>query len=168
MARLNVDPLTNECLHCPRPFFGIFGLFWGALFFFEPVIAVTSEKAPSIRKMAVLLKGGAKKDVCAALSTDVLERPYTAGGGEDPPPPPPRLLLFQCLRLTAKIWLRRLRCQEDLRFKTFGPPSAGTIGEPSEEGRGPSQPPPPPLFRPPPPLLIHPCPSVSRVTHPQT
>ena len=35
----------------------------------------------------------------------------------------------------------------------FGPPSAGTIGGPWEEG-DPSQPPPPP-----PPLLLHPCPS---------
>ena len=66
-----------------------------------------------------------------------------------PPPPlrPPSLLPFQCLRLTANILLRRLRCQEDLRFKNFGPPSAGTIGGPWEEG-GPSQPPPLPIPRP--------------------
>ena len=49
--------------------------------------------------------------------SDVLERPYTArgrGGYIDPPPPrTPPLLPFQCLRLTTKIVLRRLRCQED-------------------------------------------------------
>ena len=61
---------------------------------------------------------------------------------------PPPLLPFQCLRLTAKILLRRLRCQEDLSLKIVGPPSVGTIGGPKEEG-GPSQPPP---FRPPLPL----------------
>ena len=83
----------------------------------------------------------------------MLDRPYTAG--EAPPPPPsspdpspptpldpPPLLPFQCLRLTAKILLRRLRCQEVLGFKMFAPPSAGAIGGPSEEG-GPSHPPPP-------------------------
>ena len=37
--------------------------------------------------------------------------PFTAGGGGLPPPPP--ILPFQCLRLTAKILLRCLRCQED-------------------------------------------------------
>ena len=41
--------------------------------------------------------------------SDVLERPYTVGGGGVPPPGPPPL---QCLRLTAKILLRR---QEDSR-----------------------------------------------------
>ena len=74
--------------------------------------------------------------------SDVLERLYTAGGG-GVTPPPPSLLLFQCWRLTAKILLRRLRCQEDLSFKTLGPPSVGTIGGPWEEG-GPSQTRPPP------------------------
>ena len=84
--------------------------------------------------------------------SDVLGRPYTVGaGGVAPPPPPldapplplrpPPLLPFQCLRLTAKILLRRLRCQEDL---SFSPPSAGTIGGPSEEGV-PAKPPPPPF-----------------------
>ena len=74
---------------------------------------------------------------------DVLERPYTAGGGGSPPP----LLPFHCLRLTAKIMLWRLWCQEDLSFKNFGPPSAGTIGGPLEEGG--SQPNPlTPLLRP--------------------
>ena len=67
---------------------------------------------------------------------DVLERPYT----EAPIPPP--FLPFQCLMLTAKILLQRLRCQEDLSLNFFGPPSAGTKGGPWEEG-GPSQPPPP-------------------------
>ena len=44
---------------------------------------------------------------------EVLERPYTAGGGGVPHlDPPPPLLPFQCLRLTANIFLRRLRCQE--------------------------------------------------------
>ena len=68
---------------------------------------------------------------------------------------PPLFLPFQCLRLTAKVLLRRLRCQEDLRFKSFGAPSAGAIGGPWEEG-GPS-----PFqthFRPPPPFLTHACP----------
>ena len=53
-----------------------------------------------------------------------------------PPPldPPPPLLPFQCRRLTAKILLRSLRCQDDLSLKNFGPPSAGTIGGPWEEG----------------------------------
>ena len=74
--------------------------------------------------------------------SDVVERPYTAGGGGGYPPPGPPSLPFQCLRLTAKILLRRLRWQEDLRFKMFGPPSAGTTRGPSEEGG--SQPNPPP------------------------
>ena len=68
-------------------------------------------------------------------------------GGDLPPPSrTPPLLPFQCLRLTAKILLRRLRCQEDLRFKIVGPPSAGTIGGPLEEGGSPANPPstPPP------------------------
>ena len=60
-------------------------------------------------------------------------------GGEPAPP----LLPFQCLRLTAKFLRCRLRCQEDLRFKEFDLPLAGTIGGPWEEG-GPSPPPPPP------------------------
>ena len=45
--------------------------------------------------------------------------------------------------LTAKILLRRLQRQEDLRLKIFGPPLAGTRGGLKEEG-GPSHPPPPP------------------------
>ena len=70
----------------------------------------------------------------------VLEWPCTAGGGGVPPLDPPPLLPFQCLRLTSKSLLR---CQEDLSFKIFGPPSAGTTGGPWKEG-GPSQSPPPP------------------------
>ena len=81
-----------------------------------------------------------------AVPRDVLERPYTAGGGGVHPLPP--LLPFQCSRLTAKILLRRLRCQEDLRFKMFGPLSAGTTGGPWEEGRGSQPNPPSPPFRP--------------------
>ena len=38
-------------------------------------------------------------------------------GGVPPPGPPPPLLPFQCLRLTAKILRRRLRCPEGLSFK---------------------------------------------------
>ena len=56
-------------------------------------------------------------------------------------PPPPPHLPFQCLGLTAKFLLR---CQEDLRFKIFGPPSAGAIGAPSEDGGSQPNPPPPP------------------------
>ena len=87
-----------------------------------------------------------------------VHRRRRCGGGTPPPPsvclvPPPPLdppppLPFRCLRLTAKILLRRLRCQEYLRLNIFGPPSAGTIGGPWEEG-GPSQTPPSPS--PPPP-----------------
>ena len=78
--------------------------------------------------------------------SDVLERPYTAGGGGG------------CLRLTAIILLRCLRCQEDLRFKNIvgplrrgpqgGPPSAGTTGAkfapplPRPRNTVPSHPPP--------------------------
>ena len=89
-----------------------------------------------------------------AYPSDVLERPYTAGEGGGVTPswtPPPILLPFQCLRLTAKKLLRRFRCQDDLSFKIFGPPSSGTIGGPWEEGV-PAKPP----LRSPPPPLIHP------------
>ena len=58
----------------------------------------------------------------AVQASDVSERPYSAGGGGGVPPPP---LPFQCLRLTAKILLRRLRCQEDLSFKIFWPAFGG-------------------------------------------
>ena len=69
--------------------------------------------------------------------SDLLERPYTVGGGGVTLPPPwtplpplTPLPPFQCLRLTAKILLRRLQCQEDLSLKIFGLSSAGTIGGP--------------------------------------
>ena len=66
------------------------------------------------------------------------------------PPIDPPLLPFQCLRLTAKILPRRLRCQEDLSFKIFRPAFGGdhrgTLGG-GGGGGGPSQPPlPPPPF----------------------
>ena len=77
--------------------------------------------------------------------------PQEEGGGTPPPPPgPPPLLPFQCLRLTAPILLRRLRCQEDLSFKILCPPSAGAIGGPWGGGGGSQPKPPPPLQIPPP------------------
>ena len=60
---------------------------------------------------------------------------------------PPPLPMFEA---GSQNLLRCLRCQEDLCFKILGPPLAGTIGGPWEEGV-PSQPPPP--FSPPPPPL---------------
>ena len=69
-------------------------------------------------------------------------------GGGVPPPPRTPLLPFQCLRLTAKVLLRRLRRQDNLSLKIVGTPSAVTIGGPKEDG-GPSQPPPLPLQTPP-------------------
>ena len=54
---------------------------------------------------------------------------------QDPPPPLP---LFEA---DSQNLLRRLRCQEDLRFKSLGPLSAGTIGGPWEEGGVPAKPP---------------------------
>ena len=80
-------------------------------------------------------------------------------GGYPPPRPPP--LPFQCLRLTAKILLRLLQCQEDLRLKFLGPPLAGTIRGPWEEGGRSQTPLPAPsntsLPIPPPPLKRFPC-----------
>ena len=67
-----------------------------------------------------------------------------------PLPPPAPLFPFQCL---SQILLQRLQCQEDLRFKIFGPPSAedhrGTLGGGGDPGRRgfPSQPPPPHHFQ---------------------
>ena len=66
-------------------------------------------------------------------------------GAYPPPRIPPPFLPFQCLRPTAKILLQPLRCQEDLRFKNFGPPSAGAIGGSCQGGGGGSQPPLPPI-----------------------
>ena len=59
------------------------------------------------------------------------------GGGVTPAPPRapiPPLFPFQFLRLTARILLRRLRCQEDLSLTIFGPPSVGNLRGPQEEG----------------------------------
>ena len=61
-----------------------------------------------------------------------------------PPPPPPPLPMFEA---DNQILLRR---QEDLSLQFFGPPLAGTIGAPWEDG-DPSQPPPPPSDPPSPP-----------------
>ena len=80
-------------------------------------------------------------------------------GGTPPPHDPPPLLPFQCLRLTAKLLLRRLRCQEDLRFKIVDAPPAGTIGGPWEEGGFPAKAPPPPLPLKTPPFPSPPSPS---------
>ena len=74
-----------------------------------------------MRPLSILQLRDRPKDV-KGRTTDVLERPYTAaGGGGTPagsPCPPPPILPFQCLRLTARIFLRRLRCQEDLSTNT--------------------------------------------------
>ena len=63
---------------------------------------------------------------------------------------PPPLPMFETDSQKKNVLLRRLRCQEDLSFKIFGPAFGwnhrGTLGG------GVSQP------SPPPPLLIHPCP----------
>ena len=69
--------------------------------------------------------------------------PYGCTPQEEGGYPPSPLLPFQMFEPTAKILLRPLPCQEDLRFKIFGPPLAGTIGGPWEEGS--PQPTPPPL-----------------------
>ena len=64
-----------------------------------------------------------QRDAQSCITTAVHRR--RRGGGTPPPPLP-----FRCLRLTAKILLRRFRCQKDLGLKIFGPPSAGTVGGP--------------------------------------
>ena len=110
----------------------------------------SSHRKSSMTPLATL-KGVSGAYVGGGGGSNVLEWPYTVGGSGVPPldPPLPPPLPFQRLRLTTKILLRRLWCQEDLSLKNFGPPSAGTIGGPWEEG-GPSQTPlPPPPFRPP-------------------
>ena len=67
------------------------------------------------------------------------------GGGGTPPLP------FQCLRLTAKILLRRLRCQEDLRLKFCWPAFAwdhrGGPGRRGVPAKTPSPPPSAPLSK---------------------
>ena len=103
------------------------------------VLCVGHEAQSVVDKVLRTMRYASARGARAGASI-VLGRPYTAGGGGVPPPP---LLPFQCLRLTATILLRRLRCQEDFRFKSFDPPLAGTIGEPWEEG-GPRQTPCPP------------------------
>ena len=82
----------------------------------------------------------------------VLERLYTGGGGGVTPAWTPLLLPFQCLRLTAKILLQRLRCEEDLRLIFLGAPSAGDL-KGTQGGGGVPAKPPLPLFRPLPPSL---------------
>ena len=77
---------------------------------------------------------------------DVLDRPYAAGGGgvtppaPPPPPPPPPLPMFEA---DSQHFASAPSVPRALRIKIFGPPLAGTIGGPWEEG-GPSHPPPPP------------------------
>ena len=88
------------------------------------------------------------------MTRDVLERPYTvAGGGGTPPwtplpPPPPPMFGADSQNFASAPSVPR-----GFKLKTFGPPSAGTIGGPWEEG-GPSQisllPPPLPPSPPPP------------------
>ena len=64
-------------------------------------------------------------------------------------PLPSPLLPFQCLRLTAKILFRRLRCQEDLSLKILTRLRRGPQGDPGRRGV-PAKPPPPPILIPPP------------------
>ena len=74
-----------------------------------------------------------------------------------PPPGPPSPPL-QCLRLTAKSLLRRLRCQEDLSLKKKVWPAFGRDHKGTQGGRGSQPPPPPPQppSDPPAPLRLHP------------
>ena len=95
---------------------------------------------------ACLTASGAASEV-----PSLLMHPWGAPPRLDSPRPETPLPPFQCLRLTAKLLLRRLRCQEGLSFKIHGPPSAGTIGGPWEEGVPANPPPlpdPPPSNRP--------------------
>ena len=61
-----------------------------------------------------------------------------------PPPGPPPLLPFQCSRLTAKILLQCLRCQEDLALKFFRPSFGGDHRGTQGGGMSPPNPPAPP------------------------
>ena len=77
-----------------------------------------------------------------AMGSDVLQGLYTAGGGGVPPPLP----MFEAGSQNFCFGAERVK--NVCRLKMFVPPSAGTIGEPWEEGG--SQPtPPPPLQTPP-------------------
>ena len=68
------------------------------------------------------------------------------GGGYLPgPPPPPLLPMFGA---DSQNFASAPSVSRGLSFKIFGPPSAGTIGGPKEEG-DPSQTPPPPPQTPP-------------------
>ena len=147
---LSILRFMNRSVHVP----------WS--FQWHPVHLCTPPPPPPFCGSNTLVKVGGRG------CSDVLERPCPVGGGGGHHPPPPRppwtppLLPFQCLRLTAKNLRRRLRCQEDLSLKNFGPPSAGTKERPWEEG-GPSQLPLPPLHSPPapPPPLQDPLPSTA-------
>ena len=84
---------------------------------------------------------------------DVLEWPYTVGGGgrtPPRPPPPPPLPMFEA---DSQNFASAPLAPRGCKFEFLGPPSAGPIGGPKEEGC-PGQPAPP--FRPPP-FLVHPC-----------
>ena len=96
-----------------------------------------------------------KREREANRRSHTLTEPTTKALCQPPPPPPTPLLPFQCLRLTATIVLRRLRCREELSLKIFfGLDHRGTLGG----GGVPANPPSPPFQIPPlPPLLIHPC-----------
>ena len=74
--------------------------------------------------------------------SDVLERPYAAGGrGRNPPPPPSPLPMFEA---DSQNSASAPSVPRGFTLQMFGPPLAGTIGGPWEEG-GPSQTPLPPL-----------------------
>ena len=89
-------------------------------------------------------QGQGVPDHQGCIRTAVHRTPGGRTRGVPPPQTPYRPLLpFRCLRLTAQNMLRRLRRQEDLGFKIFGPPSAGTIGAPWEK-KVPAKPPSPP------------------------
>ena len=89
---------------------GVWGLFgrsyhrkWAALG--PKRIAFPIAQGPGLRAAAHARRRG-----CIRRAVQLRE-----GGGNTPPPPRTPLLPFQCLGLTAKFLLRRLRCQEDSR-----------------------------------------------------